>query len=85
MTRAVLLAGLAALIGASACSAPAPPEADRRLQECQAHHMMLETAGAAPAMSPAQRLHWCEVHPAPAGPVQLVPMVKACRLVVSDE
>ena len=61
---AVLLAGLAAVICGTACSAlPAPTAADNRLQQCQARHMMLETAGAEPSMSRAQRVHWCEVHP----------------------
>jgi hypothetical protein len=56
--RAVLLAGVVAVL----CACSAPTAADRRLQECQARHMMLETAGVEPGMSPAQRLHWCEVH-----------------------
>jgi hypothetical protein len=48
-----------AVLCATACSAPPTTQ---RLQECQARHMMLETAGVEPRMSPAQRLHWCEVH-----------------------
>jgi hypothetical protein len=57
MSRA-LLASFAAVMCANACSVPAPT-ADKRLQECQARHMMLETAGVEPTKSPAQRLRWC--------------------------
>jgi hypothetical protein len=56
----VLLAGVVAMLCANACSVPAPTAADKRLQDCQARHVMLETAGVEPSMSPAQRLHWCQ-------------------------
>jgi hypothetical protein len=59
MTRAVLPAGVVALMCANACSAP-PPTDGARLQDCQARHMMLETAGVEPSMTATQRLRWCE-------------------------